>query len=319
MNILVMGATGAVGAPLVSQLVERGHEVVGTSRTQERAETLRELGAQPAVLDLLDRDAVRRLVLDVKPDAIAHQATALADGVDFKRFAESLAPTNQLRTEGADNLLAAAQEAGVERFVAQSYQPWAYARLGGPVKTEDDPLDEDPPEAVRETLEAIKYLERAVLDSGGIALRYGSFYGAPIDPLRDAVRERKVPIVGDGGGVRSLVHVDDAASATVLALERGETGVYNVADDEPAPVRDVLPALAKTLGAPPPRKVPVWLAKLFAGEIGVIAMTQLRGASNAKAKRELGWTLRYRSWRQGFDAVYGRHLVRGDVHAAEAA
>jgi nucleoside-diphosphate-sugar epimerase len=319
MNILVMGATGAVGAPLVSQLVERGHEVVGTSRTQERAETLRELGAQPAVLDLLDRDAVRRLVLDVKPDAIAHQATALADGVDFKRFAESLAPTNQLRTEGADNLLAAAQEAGVERFVAQSYQPWAYARLGGPVKTEDDPLDEDPPEAVRETLEAIKYLERAVLDSGGIALRYGSFYGAPIDPLRDAVRERKVPIVGDGGGVWSLVHVDDAASATVLALERGETGVYNVADDEPAPVRDVLPALAKTLGAPPPRKVPVWLAKLFAGEIGVIAMTQLRGASNAKAKRELGWTLRYRSWRQGFDAVYGRHLVRGDVHAAEAA
>jgi 2-alkyl-3-oxoalkanoate reductase len=306
MNILVIGATGAIGTPLVSQLVERGHEVVGTSRTLERAEMLRELGAQPAVLDLLDREAVRRLVLDTKPDAIAHQATALAGDVDFKRFAESLAPTNRLRTEGTDNLLAAAKEAGVERFVAQSYEPWSYARVGGPVKTEDDPTDEDPPEAVRETLGAIKYLERAVLESGGIVLRYGSFYGAPIDPLRDAVRERKVPIVGDGGAVWSLVHVDDAASATVLALEQAPTGLYNVTDDEPAPVREVLPTLAKALGARPPRKVPVWLAKLFAGEVGVVTMTQLRGASNAKAKRELGWTLRYPSWRQGFDAVYGR-------------
>ena len=319
MKVLVIGATGAIGAPLVWQLVEHRHEVVGTSRTQERGDTLRGLGAQPAVLDLLDRDAVRRVVLETKPDAIAHQATALAGGVDFKRFGESLAQTNRLRTEGTDNLLAAAQDAGVERFVAQSYQPWAYARIGGPVKTEEDPLDEDPPEAVRGTLEAIKYLERAVLDFGGIVLRYGSFYGASIDPLRDAVRERKVPIVGDGAGVWSLVHVDDAASATVLALERGTTGVYNVVDDEPEPVREVLPTLAEVLGAPPPRKVPVWLAKVFAGEIGVVTMTQLRGASNAKAKRELGWTLRYPSWRQGFDAVYGRHPVRGDVHAAEAA
>jgi nucleoside-diphosphate-sugar epimerase len=319
MNILVIGATGAIGAPLVTQLVEREHEVVGTSRTLERAETLRELGAWPAVLDLLDRDAVRRLVLDAKPDAIAHQATALAGDVDFKRFAESLAQTNRLRTEGTDNLLAAAKEAGVERFVAQSYEPWSYARVGGPVKTEDDPTDDDPPEAVRETLEAIKDLERAVLDSGGIVLRYGSFYGAPIDPLRDAVRERKVPIVGDGGSVWSLVHVDDAASATVLALERGKTGVYNVADDEPALVREVLPTLAKALGAPPPRKVPVWLAKLFAGEIGVVTMTQLRGASNAKAKRELGWTLRYPSWRQGFEAAYRWHLVPGGEPVRPAA
>jgi nucleoside-diphosphate-sugar epimerase len=319
MKVLVIGATGAIGAPLVSQLLEQGHEVVGTSRTLERAETLRELGAEPAVLDLLDRGAVRRLVLDIKPDAIVHQATALAGGVDFKRFAKSLAPTNQLRTEGMDNLLAAAQEAGVGRFVAQSYEPWRYARVGGPVKTEDDPTDEEPPEAVRETLEAIKYLERAVLDAGGIVLRYGSFYGAPIDPLRDAVRERKVPIVGDGGGVWSLVHVDDAATATVLALERGKTGVYNIADDEPTPVRELLPALAKALGAPPPRKVPVWLAKLFAGEVGVVTMTQLRGASNAKAKRELGWTLRHSSWRQGFEAVYARHLVPVGALAAEAA
>jgi nucleoside-diphosphate-sugar epimerase len=305
MRVLVIGATGAVGLPLVSQLVERGHEVVGTSRTRMRAETLRELGAEPTVLDVLDRDAVRQMVLETQPDGIVHQATALADGLDFKRFAEGLAPTNRIRTEGTDNLLAAAKEVGVQRLVAQSYGVMTYARVGGPVKTEDDPLDESLPDAMHATIEAIKHLETAVLDAGGIALRYGSFYGAAIDPMRDAVRGRKVPIVGDGDGVWSLVHVADAAAATVLALERGESGVYNVADDDPAPVREVLPVMAEALGAPPPRKVPTWLAKLFAGEIGVIVMTQIRGASNAKAKRELGWTLRYPSWRQGFPATYG--------------
>jgi nucleoside-diphosphate-sugar epimerase len=304
MKVLVIGATGAVGSPLVSQLVERGHEVVGTSRTRERAETLRKLGAEPAVLDLLDREAARRLVLDTRPDAIAHEATALAEGVDFKRFAEGLAPTNRLRTEGTENLLAAANEAGVERFVAQSYGVMTYARVGGPVKTENDPLDESLPDAMRATIDAVKHIEAAVLDAGGIALRYGSFYGAAMDPMRDAVRGRKVPIVGDGEGVWSLIHVVDAAGATVLALERGEPGLYNVADDEPAPVREVLPLMAEALGAPPPRKVPVWLAKLFVGEIGVIIMTQIRGISNAKAKRELGWTLRYPSWREGFPATY---------------
>ena len=304
MKVLVIGATGAVGLPLVSQLVERGHEVVGTSRTRERAETLRELGAEPAPLDLLDREAVRRLVLEARPDAIVHEATALAGGLDFKRFAETFAQTNRLRTEGTDNLLAAAKEAGIERFVAQSYGGITYARVGGPVKAEDDPLDERLPDAVQKTIEAIKYLEAAVLDAGGVALRYGSFYGAAIDPMRDAVRRRKVPIVGDGGGVWSLIHVADAAGATVLALERGGPGVYNVADDEPAPARAVIPAMAEALGAPPPRRVPPWLAKLFAGELGVIMMTQIRGISNAKAKRELGWTLRYPSWRQGFPATY---------------
>jgi nucleoside-diphosphate-sugar epimerase len=305
MRVLVIGATGAVGLPLVSQLVERGHDVVGTSRTRMRAETLRELGAEPRVLDVLDRDAVRQMVLETRPDGIVHQATALADGVDFKRFAEGLAPTNRLRTEGTDNLLAAAKDVGVQRLVAQSYSVMTYARVDGPVKTEDDPLDESLPDAMHATIAAIKHLETAVLDAGGVALRYGSFYGAAIDPMRDAVRGRKVPIVGDGGGVWSLVHVADAAAATVLALERGESGVYNVADDDPAPVREVLPVMAEALGAPPPRKVPTWLAKLFAGEIGVIVMTQIRGASNAKAKRELGWTLRYPSWRQGFPATYG--------------
>jgi 2-alkyl-3-oxoalkanoate reductase len=305
MKVLVIGATGAIGLPLVSQLVERGHEVVGTSRTRERAETLRELGAEPAVLDVLDRDAVRQMVLETRPEAIVHQATSLAGGLDFKRFAETFAQTNRIRTEGTDNLLSAAKEAGVERFVAQSYGGLTYARVGGPVKTEDDPLDQSLPDAVQETVEAIKYLETAVLDAGGIALRYGSFYGAAIDPMRDAVRGRKVPIVGDGDGVWSFIHVADAAAATVRALERGESGVYNVADDEPARAREVIPAMAEALGAPPPRKVPAWLAKLFAGELGVIMMTQIRGASNAKAKRELGWTLRYPSWRQGFPATYG--------------
>ena len=304
MRVTVIGATGAVGLPLVSQLVERGHEVVGTSRTQRRAEVVLELGAEPAVLDVLDGDAVRRLVLETRPDAIVHQATALAGGIDFKHFGESFAQTNRLRTEGTDNLLAAAEEAGVERVVAQSYTGWPYARVGGPVKTEEDPLDDHPPEAVRETLEAIRYLERVVVAAGGIALRYGAFYGAPIDPLGDAIRERKVPIVGDGGGVWSLVHVDDAAAATVLAVERGRPGVYNIADDEPATVREIFPALAEILGAPPPRKVPAWLARLFVGEFGVVSMTELRGASNAKAKRELGWELRYPSWRQGFRATY---------------
>jgi nucleoside-diphosphate-sugar epimerase len=302
MKVLVIGATGAVGAPLVSQLVERGHEVVGTSRTLERAEKLRDLGAEPAVLDALDRDAVRRLVLATKPDAIVHQATALAGGIDFRHFAESFAQTNRLRTEGTDNLLAAAWEAGVGRFVAQSYAGWPHARVGGPVKSEEDPLDDHPPEAVRETLAAIRHLESAVVGAGGIALRYGAFYGAPVDPALDAIRERKIPIVGDGGGIFSFIHVEDAASATVLALEQGEPGIYNVTDDDPAPARVVLPALAEAVGAKPPRKVPVWLARLFAGELGVIMGTELRGASNAKAKRELGWKLRYPSWRKGFAA-----------------
>jgi nucleoside-diphosphate-sugar epimerase len=305
MKVLVIGGTGAVGLPLVSQLAGQGHDVVGTSRSAARAEALRALGVEPAVLDVLDREAVRRLVLGARPDAIVHEATALADGIDFKRFAETFSQTNRLRTEGTDNLLAAAKEAGVGRFVAQSYAGLTYARVGGPVKTEEDPLDESLPEAVQGTIEAIEHLEAAVLGAGGIVLRYASFYGGAVDPMPDAVRSRKMPIVGDGGGIWSLVHVDDAAAATVLALERGEHGVYNVADDEPAPVREVLPTLAAALGAPPPRKLPAWLARLFAGELGVVMMTEIRGASNAKAKRELGWELRYPSWRQGFQATYG--------------
>jgi 2-alkyl-3-oxoalkanoate reductase len=304
MRVFVAGATGAIGARLVPQLVERGHEVIGTSRSPERADRLRGQGAEPVVLDLLDPRAVQEAVAAARPEAIVHQATALAGMIDFKHFDRSFAPTNRLRTEGTDALLAAAREMGVRGFVAQSYAGWPYARNDGPVKTEEDPLDPRPVPTMRETLAAIRHLERAVVDAGGVALRYGGFYGSPDDPQLELVRKRRFPIVGDGEGILSFVHLEDAAAATALALEDGAAGIYNVVDDEPAPAREVLPALAAAIGAKPPRRVPRWLARLVAGEAGVVLMTEARGASNAKAKRDLGWALRYPSWRQGFPAVY---------------
>ncbi len=304
MRVFVAGATGAIGARLVPQLVERGHEVIGASRSPEKADRLRAQGAEPVVLDLLDPLAVREAVAAARPEAIVHQATALAGTIDFKHFDHAFAPTNRLRTEGTDALLAAARETGVRRFVAQSYAGWPYARTDGPVKTEEDPLDPTPAPTMRETLAAIRHLEQAVVGAGGVALRYGGFYGSPDDPQLELVRKRRFPIVGDGGGVLSFVHLDDAAAATALALEYGAAGIYNIVDDEPAPSREVLPALAAAIGAKPPRRVPRWLARLVAGEAGVVLMTEARGASNAKAKRDLGWALRYPSWRQGFPAVY---------------
>jgi len=305
MKIFVAGASGAIGERLVTQLVERGHEVVGTTRSHEKVDRLRQRGAQPLVLDVLDRAGVRQAVLASRPDAIVHEATALAGVHDFRDFDRSFELTNRLRTEGTDALLAAAQESGVERFVAQSFAGWPYGRDGGPVKSEDDALDPEPVESMRETLAAIRHLERAVLDSGGIVLRYGGFYGSRDDPQAEMVRRRRFPIIGGGSGMLSFVHLEDAATATVLAVEHGEGGIYNVVDDEPAPVREWLPVLAETLGAKPPRHVPRWLARLLAGEAAVVLMTDARGASNAKAKRELGWKLRYPSWRQGFAATYG--------------
>jgi 2-alkyl-3-oxoalkanoate reductase len=304
MRVFVAGATGAIGTRLVPQLVERGHEVIGTSRSREKADTLRAQGAEPVVLDLLDRDAVREAVAAARPEAIVHQASALAGLSDLKHFDRTFAQTNRLRIEGTDALLAAMREAGVGRLVAQSFAGWPYAREGGPVKTEKDPLDPTPVPAMRETVAAIRHLEQTVTAAGGIALRYGGFYGSPEDAQLELVRRRRFPIVGDGGGIWSFVHLEDAAAATVLALERGAPGVYNVVDDEPAAVREWLPALAATIGAKPPRRVPRWLARLVAGESGVVLMTEIRGASNAKAKRELGWSLRYPSWRQGFAAAY---------------
>ena len=304
MRVFVAGASGAIGTRLVPQLIDRGHEVVGTFRSPGNAERIRALGAEPIALDLLDPRAVRTAVLETEPEAIVHQATALADVRFSRHFDRSFAQTNRLRTEGTDALLAAAREAGVRRFVAQSFASLRHARVGGPVKTEDDPLDPSPLPAMRESAAAMRYLDQAVTDAGGIALRYGGFYGAPNDGLIEPVRRRQFPIVGDGDGVFSFIHLDDAAAATVLALEHGEAGIYNVVDDEPAPVREWLPVLASALGAKPPRRVPRWLARLLAGEVAVMIGTESSGASNAKAKRELGWTPRHPSWRQGFVAVY---------------
>jgi nucleoside-diphosphate-sugar epimerase len=304
MRVFVVGASGAIGTRLVPQLIDRGHEVIGTFRSPEHADRVRGLGAEALQLDLLDPRAVRKAVLESEPEAIVHQATALANAKFGRNFDKIFARTNDLRTKGTDNLLAAAREASVSRFVAQSFASMRYAREGGPVKTEEDPLDPSPPKATREAQAAMRYLDQTVTDAGGIALRYGGFYGAANDGLVEPVRKRQFPIVGDGGGVFSFIHLDDAAAATVLALEHDGPAIYNIVDDEPAPVREWLPMLANVLGAKPPRHVPVWLARLIGGELAVIIATKSHGASNAKAKRELGWTLRYPSWRTGFPAVY---------------
>jgi nucleoside-diphosphate-sugar epimerase len=300
MRVFVAGASGAIGTRLVPQLIDRGHEVVGTFTSSGNADPVRALGAEPIALDLLDARAVRKAVLETEPDAIVHQATALADVRFSRNLDRTFAQTNRLRTEGTDALLAAAKEADVSRFVAQSFASARYAREGGPVKTEEDPLDPTPVATTRETNAAMRYLDEAVTGAGGIALRYGGFYGAPNDGLLEPVRKRQFPIVGDGGGVTSFIHLDDAAAATVLALEHDGPGIYNIVDDEPAPVREWLPVLADVLGAKPPRHFPRWLARLFAGEAAVMLGTESRGASNAKAKRELGWEVRYPTWRRGF-------------------
>jgi nucleoside-diphosphate-sugar epimerase len=239
------------------------------------------------------------------PDAIVHEATALSNVSDLKNFDRTFAETNRLRTEATDGLLEAAHEAGVERFVAQSYASVQYARVGGMVKTEEDPLESEPIPTMRESVAAMRHLDEAVSRAGGIALRYGAFYGAANDGLIEPVRKRLYPIVGGGTGVTSFIHLDDAAHATVLALESNRSSVYNIVDDEPAAASEWLPVMAETLGAKPPRHVPRWLARLLAGEAVVMMATESRGASNQKAKRELGMTLRYPSWREGFAAAYG--------------
>ncbi len=314
MRVFVAGASGAIGTRLVPQLIDRSHEVIGTSRSPANAERVRELGAEPVALDLLDAGAVRKAVFEAEPEAIVHQATALADLRFSRNFDRTFAQTNRLRTKGTDALLAVAREAGVRRFVAQSFASYRYAREGGPVKTEDDPLDPNPLPTTRESQAAMRYLDQAVTDAGGVALRYGGFYGAANDGLVEPVRKRQFPIVGDGGGISSFIHLDDAAAATVLALERDAAGIYNIVDDDPAPAREWLPVLADALGAKPPRHFPRWLARLFAGDAAVMIGTEARGASNAKAKRELGWTPRHPSWREGFVVAYASSArVSGSV------
>ncbi|HEV8165340.1 MAG TPA: NAD(P)-dependent oxidoreductase [Actinomycetota bacterium] len=310
MRVFVAGATGALGTQLIPMLVDHGHEVVGMTRTASKQEALRALGARPVVADALDPDAVARAVAEAEPEVIVHQLTALSGRLDLRHVDRYFATTNRLRTGGTDHLLAAGRAVEVRRFVAQSYAGWPFARTGGPVKRETDPLDPDPPAALRTTLAAIRHVEQAVTSlewAEGLVLRYGGFYGPgtslSLDPKAAntrIIRRRLFPLVGNGAGVWSFVHIEDAAAATVAAVERGRSGIYQVVDDEPAPVRDWLPVLASALGAKPPGRVPRWLGRLVAGEAATVMMTEIRGASNAKAKRELGWEPRYPSWRMGF-------------------
>jgi 2-alkyl-3-oxoalkanoate reductase len=307
-KIFLAGATGAVGAQLVPLLVAAGHQVVASTRTSAKLAPLRAAGTEPVLLDVLDRGAVLSAVTAARPDAVLHQATALAAVRRYKDFDHEFAITNALRTEGTSNLLAAARAAGTRRFVAQSYTGWPNVRRGGRVKTEDDPLDPDPPPTMRRTLDAIRRLEAAVTGADGltgIVLRYGSFYGPGTSlgadgDITELVRRRRLPIVGGGTGVWSFTHIVDAAAAALRAAEQGSGGIYNIVDDDPAEVSVWLPELARALGAKPPRRVPAWLVRPIIGDAMVAMMTTVRGSSNAKAKRMLGWQPRYTSWRDGF-------------------
>jgi len=303
MRIFVAGATGAIGSRLVPQLVAHGHQVTATTKSAHKIEALRALGARPVLVDGLDAVAVGEAVARAEPEAIIHQMTSLAGTADLRHFDRWFAGTNQLRTRGAQHLLAAARASGVRRFVAQSYTGWTNSRDGAPVKTEDDPFDPSPAAAQRETLAAIRFLEKAVLEAplDGLVLRYGNFYGpGASDGLVDLVRRRKMPIIGDGAGVWSWTHLDDAAGATVAALEAGLRGVYNATDDEPAAVAEWLPYLAEVVGAKRPLHVPVWAARLAAGEVVTRWMTEGRGSSSAKLRAAVAWRPTWRSWREGF-------------------
>lgn len=308
MKIFLAGATGAIGKRLVPLLVSAGHHITATTHTPDKVSALRAQGADSVVVDGLDKEGILKAITGSHPDVIVHQMTALASMRNLKKFDDEFAVTNRLRTEGTAYLLAAASAAGVRRFVAQSYAGWPNQRAGGRVKTEDDPLDHDPPAAMTKTLDAIKALESMLTSTigvGGIVLRYGSFYGPGTSignggDIVDMVRQRKFPLVGDAAGVWSFVHIDDAARATQLAIEGGTPGIYNIVDDEPAEVLVWLTELAKVIGAAPPRRIPIWLARLAIGDAGVSIMTKSRGASNAKAKRVLGWQPQFASWRDGF-------------------
>jgi nucleoside-diphosphate-sugar epimerase len=306
MKIFIAGATGVLGRRLVPLLKARGHEVAGLTRSPAKADLLRSLGARPAVADALDATAVMAVVQKAKPDIVIHELTSIHK-VDLRNFDSGFAATNRLRTEGTDHLLAAARAAGARRFIAQSFAGWTYAREGAPVKAEEDPLDPDPPPSYRRTLAAIRHLESAVTGEtglGAIVLRYGSFYG-PCTAISEhgwmveGIRRRRIPIAGGGGGVWSFAHIDDAARFTAAAVERGAPGIYNIVDDEPAPVSQWLPALAKAVGAKPPLRIPAFVARFLLGE-GLMFMTSVRGASNAKAKRAFGLDLLWPSWRDGF-------------------
>ncbi|MEO3827795.1 NAD(P)-dependent oxidoreductase [Actinomadura sp. B10D3] len=310
MKVLVAGATGAMGKELLPRLVDAGNKVFAMVRSDSAEAEAARLGAVPVIADALDRAQVEAAVRKADPEVIVHQLTAIGR-IDTRRFERSFAATDRLRIEGTDNLLAAARAVGVRRFVAQSNGAFTYARTGGPVKSEEDPLDRSPVAPMASMIAAIEHLEKAVLDAGwteGIVLRYGAFYGpgtsmAPGSEQLEMIRKRRFPIVGDGGGVWSFVHIADAAEATLAAVENGGRGVYNIVDDDPAPVAEWLPAVAAMLGAKKPMRVPRFVGRLAAGEAGVVLMTGLRGASNAKARRELGWHPAHPTWREGLQAA----------------
>lgn len=309
MKIFVAGSTGAIGKRLVPQLIENGHEVVALVRSSRKGREVEAMGAKPTVANALDKNELTAAIRKVEPEVVVHQLTALAGSVgNFKKFDEDFALTNRLRTEVTDTMLAAARLVGARRFIAQSFCGWPFAREGGQVKSEKDALDPNPPASFRRTLAAIRYLEDTVgkaTDIESFALRYGILYGPCTGIAKDGIivellRKRRMPIVGEGAGIWSFVHVEDVARATAAAMARGTPGIYNVVDDEPAPVSAWLPFLAAVLDVKPPRKVPTWLARLVIGDGGVSMMTKVRGGSNAKAKRELGWQPTYPSWRRGF-------------------
>jgi nucleoside-diphosphate-sugar epimerase len=309
MKVFVAGATGAIGRQLLPMLAEQGHEVTGMTRSPAKQDQIRQLGAHPAVADGLDPEAVAQAVAEAEPEVVIHELTAIDAGALGRSIDKTFAQTNRLRTQGTDHLLAAARAVGAKRFIAQSFAGWPFERTGGPVKTEEDPLQTSPPKGIGETLSAIRYLEKTVSGAAGIegvVLRYGGFYGPatslslnPDGEQVEMIRKRRLPIVGGGTGIWSMIHIRDAAAATAAALERGAPGVYNVVDDEPAEVGKFMTEVAEVIGAKPPRRLPRWLGRMVAGEAVTVMMTEVRGASNAKAKRELGWELRYPSWRQG--------------------
>jgi nucleoside-diphosphate-sugar epimerase len=305
MRVFVAGGTGVLGRRLVPQLVARGHQVTATTTGPGKLGLLEQLGADAVVMEGLDAVSVGKAVDEAQPDAIVHQMTAIAPAhagkPDMKHFDRWFATTNRLRTEGTDHLLVAAEAAGVSNFVAQSYGSWNGIREGGWVKTEEDPLDPMKGTAAHSGMDAIRHVEDVVVKAGGAALRYGGFYGpGATDDQVELVRKRRFPLVGGGTGYSSWVHLDDAASATILAVEQEAKGVFNIGDDEPAPASEWLPYLAACADAKPPLRVPRWLARLLAGDVVVTMMTEGRGFSNARARRELGWKPRYPSWRQGF-------------------
>jgi nucleoside-diphosphate-sugar epimerase len=314
MKILVAGASGAMGRALIPLLVRAGHDVVGMVQRPRSAEVVHSLGAEPRTADALDAVAVLSCFREVRPQVVIHQLTAIPAALDMRHFDREFALTNLLRTEGTRHLLAAAVEVGATHFLAQSFAGWTYGRKGNgksKLKSEEDALDPDPPRRLRTTLDALKSLERGVLSESrvtGTVLRYGAFYGPHTSIAKDgsivqAVRRRKLPLVGEGAGVWSFVHIDDAASATAAAVESGRGGIYNVVDDEPAPVSEWLSFLAHCAHAQPPRHVSAWMARLLIGEHVVAVMNEIRGVSNAKIKRDLGWTPRWPSWREGFREV----------------